>query len=321
MQTPGLPEPGDVDAALDLARELGRSAPRPGSGTTRELWHLLEDIAAHDLGTARVVEPHLDAIAILEQAGRDPVSEAGQTWGVFAAEGGTDPLTARRTPTGWRLDGTKPWCSLAARLDRALVTAHVGGERGLFSVALADTGVSPSDTEWPARGLSEIPSGPVTFDGVHAEMIGAEQWYLRRPGFAWGGIGVAACWYGGAVALGRRLHAAPAESEFAQMHLGAVDAVLQDARRALDEGARSIDDGSAIGAAGSLLAKRIRMTVASAVETVLLRVGHALGPGPLATEPEHAKGVADLQLYVRQHHAERDQASLGRSIAGGPAPW
>jgi hypothetical protein len=47
---------------------------------------------------------------------------------------------------------------------------------------------------------------------------------------------------------------------------------------------------------------------------VLERVGHALGPAPLARDERHARRVADLQLYLRQHHAERDEAALGRAV-------
>ncbi|HEY0215743.1 MAG TPA: acyl-CoA dehydrogenase, partial [Cellulomonas sp.] len=63
-------------------------------------------------------------------------------------------------------------------------------------------------------------------------------------------------------------------------------------------------------------------TVARTCEDVLRIAGHALGPAPLALEPEHAKRVADLQVYVRQQHAERDDASLGSALLrGGTRPW
>jgi hypothetical protein len=63
--------------------------------------------------------------------------------------------------------------------------------------------------------------------------------------------------------------------------------------------------------------------VADTVDEVILRAGHALGPGPLATEGEHAGRVSDLTLYVRQHHAERDAAALGRSVLSdkGDGQW
>ena len=104
------------------------------------------------------------------------------------------------------------------------------------------------------------------------------------------------------------------------MHLGAVDHRLEDARRALAEAA-SLVDGYALDAVqGRVLAKRVRATVAGVCEDVLARAAHALGPAPLALEPEHAKRVADLQVYVRQQHAERDDASLGRSLASEGPP-
>ena len=71
-----------------------------------------------------------------------------------------------------------------------------------------------------------------------------------------------------------------------------------------------------------MLAKRVRATVARACEEIVSRAGHALGPAPLALDAAHAKRVADLQLYVRQHHAERDQESLGEALARSTvAPW
>jgi hypothetical protein len=39
-------------------------------------------------------------------------------------------------------------------------------------------------------------------------------------------------------------------------------------------------------------------------------------------DEEHARRVADLQVYVRQHHAERDSARLGGLLRDGEdAPW
>lgn len=54
--------------------------------------------------------------------------------------------------------------------------------------------------------------------------------------------------------------------------------------------------------------------MAQAAETVLTTVDHALGPGPLVADEEHAARVADLHLYLRQWHAERDLAALGSSL-------
>lgn len=349
--------PNDVDAALTLAVSLGRHRAVPGDGSTRDQWEALATIAAADLGAVRAVEPHLDAIAILVQAGeRDLLARAG-TWGVFAAEGGDDPLLASdpsaatgSAPGGApgfgsastegaesdsapksdhpfgqvTLTGTKPWCSLAGSLDSALITAASGdGSRGLYSISLRHPGAEVDADAWVARGLTEIPSGPVRLTAVPAIPVGAPGWYLDRPGFAWGGIGVAACWFGGAVGIARTVHAAARArpNPFLLAHLGAIDELLQSSRRALAEAADLIDSPGAAGIDGKVLARRVRGTVARAVEETIDRAGHALGPAPLALDAAHAKRVADLQLYVRQHHAERDQSSLGEALAKGDAPW
>ncbi|WP_228545864.1 acyl-CoA dehydrogenase [Microcella flavibacter] len=346
--TGGDPTSG-VDAALALAQRLGAARPAPGRPGTRDLWEALATLAADDLALARAVEPHLDAVAILDDA--DPAAVIVGAWGVFAAEGGDDPLTAEHVDGGWVLTGTKPWCSLADRLDGALVTARVApatasgtapaadapaaaGDRRLFAVALGAARAAgtahAAPGGWVARGLVEIPSGPVRFAGTPATAVGDPDWYTARPGFAWGGIGVAACWYGGALGVARTLRAAVRERHepHAEAHLGAVDEALQSARRALDEAAALAEpprDGEAARPLDRdqvrLLAKRVRATVARAVDEVLHRAGRALGPAPLALDAAHAKRVADLQIYVRQHHAERDLASLGRSIADGGGSW
>jgi len=303
-----------VDAALALAVELARAEVHPGRGETAQLWQALAHIAALDVGAARIVEPHLDALAILNEA--DVAADRERTWGVFASEAPGTTLVAHESAAGFTLSGTKQWCSLASKLDSALVTAS----GRLWAVDLRDPGVSVDDSAWQARGLVEIPSGPVTFDNVAAIAVGAPGWYLTRPGFTWGGIGVAACWYGGAVGLAREVFAAAVKrpDDFVLMHLGAIDEQLESARLALADAARLVDEGARM----RIVAKRVRATVARTVEDVLQRAAHALGPAPLALNATYAKRVADLQLYIRQHHAEKDLASLGRAIAeNGTEPW
>lgn len=320
----------DVDVALRLAASLTGVAPLPGSGRTAERWRLLGDLARRDLTTARIVEAHLDATAILAEAG-DPgrrilgAAGADSTWGVFAAEGPGVRLEAYGHGDGWVLEGVKPWCSLANRLSHALVTAQLPGpgERCLFAVSLKEDGVSADPGTWHARGLVDVPSGPVRFTAVPAVPVGAPGWYLTRPGFAHGGMGVAACWYGGATGVAQALWDGARRrppDQVARWHLGEADLVLGGARRALAEAAAAVDAGEAQAAAGELLALRVRSTVAGAVEEILRRVGHALGPAPLSLDDAYARRVADLTLYVRQHHAERDVARLGELLLVGPEP-
>ena len=113
---------GDVAAALDLARVVGAQLPVPGAGRTAHLWSALASVAAVDLTVARTLEPHLDALAILDQAGRTP--EPG-TWGVFAAEGPGEPLRAE--PRG---DGLRPRRPQALVLPRRVARPRAGQRVG-----------------------------------------------------------------------------------------------------------------------------------------------------------------------------------------------
>ena len=285
----------------------------------------LATLGAADLTAARAAEPHLDAVAILAQAGDPDLAavgtDEGSTFGVFAARAPGAVLTARSTPEGPRVSGRKAWCSLAGVLSHALVTVEEGEAPGLYAVALRGPGVHVEDADWVSRGLAEVRTGGLDLDDVPAVAVGPPGWYLSRPGFAWGGIGVAAVWFGAAAALAAALVRAADRrppDQVALLHLGTVDRVLHGALLALRDAAVAIADGRADGAAGSLLAARVRAVVAQACEEVLTTVGHALGPAPLTADEAHARRVADLTVYLRQHHAERDLAALGAMLLPDP---
>lgn len=321
---------GRVGPALEWAVDIGRRAPKPARGATATLWELLASAAAIDVGVARMLEPHLDALAILDQAQDVDLERIGadetSSWGVFAAEGPGTPLAATHDNAGWTLHGQKPWCSLAGDLSHALVTAHTGdGTRRLFAIDLRQQGVEAMAGPWVSRGLRQVVSAPVRFARVAAVPVGPDQWYLTRPGFAWGGAGVAACWWGGAVGIARPLFSRAIRREPDQLtlaHLGAVDTALAAARAILAQTAAVIDGSTPTSDAPAVIARRARNVVAATAETVIARVGHALGPAPLALDENHARRVADLGIYLRQHHAERDEAAQGRDLASlKRTPW
>ena len=332
---------GDVPALLDLAREAAATAPKPGEGRTAFLWEILASVTAVDVAAGRVLEPHLDAAAILDQAGQNAAQEdAGfpdpddadfqGAWGVFAAEAPGLRLEARESAGRWVLHGSKPWCSLAAQLDHAVLTAHLeNGGRAAFAVGLHERGVSFADPEWTSRGLREVPSGTVHFAAVPAVALGGADWYYQRPGFAWGGMGVAACWLGGAVAVARSFTASLQKAanggrepdQIALAHLGEIDRTLAALTAYLAGTAARIDAGELSDRGAWREALRVRGSVAAAVERVQTLVSQNLGPAPLAFDERYGKRMADLALYIRQHHAMRDDAQLGVLTLTGSNPW
>lgn len=291
----------------------------PGRGQTAALWQLLASVAALDLTAARTVEPHLDAAAILDQAGLE--WEPGSAWGVYAAEGPglrLEAVPGNDDDDHWLLSGDKPWCSLAGSLDAAVITATVPDGRRAFSVDLRQTGVVPVAGTWVSHGLAQVPSGPVRLDDAAAHPVGATGWYLQRDGFAWGSLAVASCWFGGAVGLFRTLHASAGRREPDQLALawlGEADRWLASGASLLAQAAHSVDTGTV----GWRQAHRVRGHIAMLCERLLALCGQALGPGPLAFDAEHTRRVSDLQVYLRQHHAARDDAALGRLLLDDPA--
>ena len=258
-------------------------------------------------------------MAVLAEAGSPDLSRVGvdaaSSFGVFAANGPGTGLTAEDGPDGGpRVSGTRPWCSLAGVLSHALVTVGAPDRPELHAVPLRHPGVVAEPTRWVARGLSAIRTSTLRLDGVPSVRVGPAGWYLERPGFAWGGVGVAAVWFGAAAALAGALPEAARRREpdqVALMHLGHVDRALHAALLALRDAAAVIDARPRT-SRPAVVAGRVRAVVADAAEQVLTVVGHALGPSPLTHDEEHARRVADLTVYLRQHHAERDLARLGR---------
>ena len=65
-------------------------------------------------------------------------------------------------------------------------------------------------------------------------------------------------------------------------------------------------------------AQQARACVEDSVEQVIRHVGRAVGAGPYCKDAHFAQLMADLPVYVRQSHAERDLAALGESVVGAP---
>ena len=297
--------------ALDL--------PLPGRGDTALRFNRLAALAESDVVGGRLAEAHADAVAILAELD-GPAPTAGQLWGVWAAESRDAVLCADDDNGRVLLDGTKVWCSGAGLCSHALVTARLAtGDRGLFAVALDEHGVHPLPSSWRNVGMAESDTRSVQFTSTPAVAVGRPGEYLTRPGFWHGAAGVAACWLGGARAVAAPLYArVAAETTDAHLlaHLGAVDAALAAADATLMSVAHEFDaDPLNRKGRAELLARRARATAETAVDESIHRSARALGPAPLSLDGAHAQRVADLSIYVRQSHAERDLERLGQ-LAG-----
>jgi alkylation response protein AidB-like acyl-CoA dehydrogenase len=317
-RTVGIEEFAD---ACDLATQW----PRPCAGQTLRRFALLARDAYQDLVLGRLVEAHADAVAISTELGAGDQIQPGQCWGVWAA-GPANNLRATRSDSGWQLEGEKQWCSGATLVSHALVDAAAEDGQRLFAVRLATPGVRVQPVSWVGPGMSRSETRTVTFESAVATPIGDPGDYLERRGFWAGAIGVAACWHGGTVRIAEALFKAGRTSTDAHVmsHLGATQTALFENRSVLAAAASALDSETGDGFA--VLARSVRTTVEQNATEVIDRVGRALGPRPLAHDRIHAETVADLTVYIRQHHAERDLEQLGRDVANTTAwidgiPW
>jgi alkylation response protein AidB-like acyl-CoA dehydrogenase len=295
------------------------TAPRlalPGSGDTWRRFTSLAEQASIDLSLGRLSEGHADALAIVAEAGKMPVE--GAAYGVWASQSKGAPTFAERVSGGWLLGGTKEFSSGSGIVDRALVVAETSEGRMLFDVDANSHVVGVVPDSWPSVGMAASRRDTLEFGGPvipEGDVLGDAEFYLQRPGFWFGAIGVAACWYGGAVGIVNDLirSLSPEPSDFVLADLGDCVSALETMRVVLKCAAHQIDEdpGDDAGQA-QFRALVARHVVHGGALTVLERTASAGGARPLCLDGHQSRRVADMFVYLSQHHGRVDAMQLGR---------
>ena len=256
---------GRIGAELRRMLAAGElDLPLPGAGRTGERWASLSAWGARDLSLARLAEGHVDALAILAEADREPV--AGSLYGVWASRSGGASVRLERRGDIPELRGTMRFCSGARVIDRALVVIDpppgAPPERLLLDVDVRGPGVEPVPGTWCTAAMADADTLDVVFDGVgvgvrhggpgrHAagsdagsgalDTVGEPGWYVSRPGFALGGAGVAAVWWGGAAGVLDRLlpYLGGVPDRHALAHVGELHAALAAVHALLERTSRT----------------------------------------------------------------------------------
>ncbi len=313
-----------AETFVALTARAGSTLPLPGDGRTMDRFVALAEVSAVDLSLGRLFEGHADAVAILAEAGRTP--PPASVLGVWAAQRRGADLVVTRHGEGWRLRGRKPWASGGRVLTHALVTAVGSDGIGLFEVPVTEDNLARVPGSWPAVGMARSDSAEVEIDVVVGPdgLVGPPGWYVNRPGFWFGSVGVAACWLGGALGLVRALRADLTERQadpHQLAHLGAAMTRCTAMARDLAWAAGCIDaDRDDPEPMMRRIALEVRHLVEQGCLEILVHVGRAGGAGPLCHDRAQSRRMADLPVYIRQHHAERDTEALGRYfVADGAA--
>ncbi len=137
-------------------------------------------------------------------------------------------------------------------------------------------------------------------------MVGAPGTYVDRPGFGHGGCGVAACWWGGAVALLRdirdRLRSGATDGQLARF--AAVTVTVDGAAGALRSAATAIDAAPDDLDVAGLWAAHTRLVAATAARETVAAAAALLGTQVVGTCPAVTGRLADLTTYLTQFHDE-----------------
>jgi len=277
--------------------------PFPGAGRTPERHRKLAEWARCDLSLARLAEAHVDAMAILHEAGRTP---GDGLYGVWAAE---TPGHALHLESG-TVTGSKMFCSGAGIIDHALAT--VEGRLVDIDLRLSPNSLAMDEASWKPAAFAETNTATVHFlETPVVQIVGENGWYLQRPGFWHGACGPAACWAGGALGLMDYALEHVRDEPHALAHAGAISAEGWALQAYLDAAGCQIDRDPENAERAQTLALKVRHLVEQAAADVLRRIGRAFGPRPLAFDCGVSKRYQELELYIRQSHAERDLEALG----------
>ncbi len=280
------------------------------TGPLVELFATLRDVARVDLCLARLVEGHADAMRIADQAGARP---GAGVYGVWASRSAGTGLTVTASPRGWTLDGVLRFASGIGLIDRALVSARLDADHHLLLDIAADQ-VDPDLTSWNTTAMDAARSFTVRVDaGVPGTaQVGDADFYLSRPGFVVGGLGVAAVWAGGArhvveaVAAGLREFTPTAHQE---LRLGLMEQAVWTAELAVSSTAARLTGLKQDDVAAEI--SMARTAVVLSCDTVLEHAPLIVGPAGLSTNARLARVLCDLAIYVRQHHLDSEATRLG----------
>lgn len=287
----------------------------PGDGATGARWLALFDLAAAgDVSVARLCEAHLDATAILAEAGLAPRRDA--LYGVWASVRPDGRGVELRDGS---LHGVKSFASGVGLVDRALIEVMCDGQRQLVDADVAvervddrwrsGDGRRTATIEWHNGGLAATNTGTLCIDGVRdVETVGPPNWYLDRVGFWHGACGPASCWGGGAAGLadhrpvGGDSHRLAASGSI-EADVWSMRALLQQAG---DEADRSPDDVAAARRRARMVRHGIHELATGLVDTFM----RGFGPRPMVEAGGVGQRIADVQLYLRQHHGRSDLEAL-----------
>jgi hypothetical protein len=295
--------------------------PLPMTGQTSERLQCLFELGREDLSLAKICEAHWDAISILHEANKTHTPQ--MLYGVWASEIPGKALKLEFINNEYVLNGTKMFCSGAGIIDKVLVTAEQDTIPVLLELDLQNNKsfYQIENTDWCTPAFKETNTSSVTFTNFPIklqELIGKDNWYINRKGFWMGAIGPAACWGGGAAGLLDYAQMNNRHDSHTLAHLGAMSSNIWAINSYLLALGQEFDKHNLDITSLQSLALKARHLIELHCTDIIRRFARAYGPFPLACVQKVNQRYLELDLYLRQSHAERDLEILGKTILNNP---
>ena len=304
-----------TEAMRDAVHRLASEHEKVWTGPFPEFANALTELGRVDLCLARLVEGHADALRILEQADAEP---RPGVYGVWASRSAGTGVAASPLGSGWRLDGELRFASGIDIVDRALLPGWVDADTHLL-FDIAANGVAADRSTWRTVAMDASRSFTVEVHQAcdQTDVVGRANFYLRRPGFVVGGLGVAAVWVGGAQSVLDQVLAGLGRfqpSAHQLRRLGLMEQAVWVARTTVETTARRLSELATDDVARETTLART--AVVAACEEVRAEAERIVGPGGLSGSTQLARTLADLAIFVRQHHVDGALEGLGRGALG-----
>ncbi len=316
----------------DLARKLTETARRAVTADGRldptlggDAAGLLRGVAARDLSLGRLLEGHVNAVALVRAWGaaelREDCARAvshGDLFGVWGADD-TPAVTARHG----RLAGAKRFASGLGLVRRAVVSAGSPEGQRLFIVE-ADDPARHDLSGWDTSGMRASRSGRFDCTGLRAAELGPVDVYTTEPHFLGGTWRIAAVTLGGIVGLLDRACAelrvrGHLEADAQLLRLGPVAGRVVAAwpaiRRA--EAVATGPEGDADPERAAILSLSARLLTEELAQDAIAAVERSVGLSMFARADPVGRVARDLGCYVRQAARDAAQLKTGRAFLGG----
>jgi alkylation response protein AidB-like acyl-CoA dehydrogenase len=336
--------------APTVPRAFGGLGLGPQCGDPYGLWMMTKELAKADLSLARCWEGHTNSLVILDALGSDAqkkrwfrgVVERGELWVAWSGEPQSPApgekaafgTTVTKVSGGYRIDGTKVFCTSAGGATWAILLVNTAGPGGArHATASADTllllgcaltgdpTITYDGSWWDPIGMRGTVSHLVRFDGTFVpddHLIGPPGEYLHGgwqtrfiPHYAASFLGAAEAAY--ELALDYVAAQKKQADPYVQQHVGTMGINVETGHLWLQHvAALWRTDPQRAQLAGS----RARHVMEALAEQTVKLCIRACGARSLNRPGALERIYRDLSFYVRHDNDDHNLAMIGKAILG-----